>query len=348
MKNETINHQKASESPCNTCSEAPCCHLLQLQQLSVNKLTDLDLIAYYLNFENITAALTKDGNWTIYYRYPCTYLNQEDYSCTIHNTPQQPNICIHYNPYNCFYKTAHLAKTQTGGAVIWMNRARMQHLMDLMLYDESRQLVQLPEDVDVFAELEAIPYQDPELVEVSEDPVRTAWKKQIQAGEVPVPQPVNRTFEEIQNPCKGCAAHCCTNLLFVQGLPVNFSNLDYYKYCLGFPGVELGISDTQWTLIVKTKCRHLDADNQCGIYGQPERPLVCKYYDAGSCTYKVGFGQERPQGYMRVGYEEYNWLLETYRFDDAGNITVGWNTETLRQHIEELWRTTPAKEIQVD
>ena len=41
---------------------------------------------------------------------------------------------------------------------------------------------------------------------------------------------------------------------------------------------------------------------------------------------------------MRIGYEEFNWLLESYRFDNHGNITVGWDTETLRRYVEDKWR----------
>jgi hypothetical protein len=45
---------------------------------------------------------------------------------------------------------------------------------------------------------------------------------------------------------------------------------------------------------------------------------------------------------MRITYEEFNWLLETYRFDDYGNITVGWDTETLQRYVEDKWRGNPS------
>jgi Fe-S-cluster containining protein len=340
MKNETINYQEAIASPCATCSNAPCCSLLQLQRLSITTLNDLDLVAYYLNFDNIVVSFSVDGNWTIYYSYPCRFLNQTNYTCSIHNLPAQPNICIHYNPYNCFYKTAEAAKHDPGGNILWVNHQRMQYLQSILQFDTERKIIQLPEEANLFDLLTEIPYEEPKKKQPQVDQVLQAWKEQTLTGDFALTDPpnTNRTFQEIQNPCSGCAAYCCKTLLFPQDLPTTYSNLDFYKYCLGFPGVELGICDSQWTIIVKTKCRHLDEQNKCSIYGKSERPLICKYYDAAGCTYKIGFGQIRPEGYMRIGYEEFNWLLDTYRFDDYGNITLGWDTETLRRYIEDKWR----------
>jgi len=340
MKNETINYQEAIASPCATCSKAPCCSLLQLQQLIITTLTDLDLVSYYLNFDNIAVSLSGDGKWTIYYRYPCRFLNESDYSCSIHNLPDQPNICIHYNPYNCFYKTADAARHQPTGNIIWISHQRMQYLQSVLLFDTQRKIIQLPEQVNLFALLAEIPYEDPTKKQPPADQVLQTWKEHSISGDssLVAPSNTNKSFQEMQNPCSGCAAYCCKTLLFPQELPTSYSNLDFYKYCLGFPGVELGISNSQWTIIVKTRCRHLNDQNKCSIYGAPERPLICKYYDAGRCTYKIGFGQIRPEGYIRIGYEEFNWLLGTYRFDDCGKITVGWDTETLRRHIEDKWR----------
>src|SRR5262245_9257075 len=75
------------------------------------------------------------------------------------------------------------------------------------------------------------------------------------------------------------------------------------------PGVELGVTDAVWSLIVRTTCRHLKQD-RCTIFGRPERPLVCKYYDAWKCTYRVHFGLPRPPGFVRVRLEEFGWLTE--------------------------------------
>lgn len=340
MKNETINYQQAIASPCDTCKESPCCSLLQLQQLTVTTLIDLDLIAYYLNFDNIAVALSKDGTWTIYYRYPCRFLNETDYSCSVHNLPVQPNICIHYNPYSCFYKTAEASKHSDRPNLIWINYERVQHLRSILQFDSERKIIPLSEQFNLFGLLAEIPYEDPPKKPPLPDPVLESWKEQSLSGDfTPLKRSqAKRSFQEIQNLCNGCDAYCCKTLLFPQEIPLTYNNLDFYRYCLGFPGVELGISNTQWTIVIKTSCRHLDEQNKCSIYGKEDRPLICKYYDAGHCTYKVAFGEIRPQGYMRVGYEELNWLLDTYQFDDYGNITVGWDTETLQKYIENKWR----------
>ncbi len=98
-------------------------------------------------------------------------------------------------------------------------------------------------------------------------------------------------FSAQDDSCAGCAAYCCKTLVFPQSLPVHVSNLDYFRFCLGFPGVELGISDHIWSLVVKTQCRHLNEQNRCSLFDLAERPLICKYYDAWKCDYKPQFGQ---------------------------------------------------------
>lgn len=101
------------------------------------------------------------------------------------------------------------------------------------------------------------------------------WEEIVLQDE-PVTNPGPQNYEAIQNPCTGGAAYCCKTLVFPHGFPTTASNLDYYRFCLGFPGVELGISDAGWSLIVKTTCRHLTEDNRCGVYGQASRPLISK------------------------------------------------------------------------
>jgi hypothetical protein len=116
------------------------------------------------------------------------------------------------------------------------------------------------------------------------------------------------------------------------------SSLDYYRFVLGFPGVELAIADDVWSIVVKTRCRHLEG-NRCAVYGRPERPLICNYYDAWKCTYRINFGLPRPAGFLRVRLEQINAVTECFGFDQYGAISQFPPTEAIRQHIEEGWRS---------
>jgi Fe-S-cluster containining protein len=42
--------------------------------------------------------------------------------------------------------------------------------------------------------------------------------------------------------------------------------------------------DHDWYLLVHTECRHLQADNRCGIYDT--RPKVCRDYSIKDCEYE--------------------------------------------------------------
>jgi Fe-S-cluster containining protein len=172
------------------------------------------------------------------------------------------------------------------------------------------------------------------------DAALAAWTASITNGTAAVGEaeaPKHRSAAELQNPCTGCAAYCCTTLVFPQAVPAHISNLDYFRFCLGFPGVELGVGDGVWSIIIRTTCRHLK-DNRCTVYGQPERPLICKYYDEWKCDYKRQFGEVRPADMLRLRLEQWEWLASSFLYDDNGAIVEMPPMEAIRQLVEAQWR----------
>jgi hypothetical protein len=101
--------------------------------------------------------------------------------------------------------------------------------------------------------------------------------------------------------------------------------------------VDVSLGEAGWSLVVQSRCRHL-AGTRCGVYGQPERPLVCQYYDAWTCTYRPSLGSPRPAGFVRVGFEEFDRLAECFDFDSDGKITRQPGVDDIRTHIEAGWR----------
>ena len=71
--------------------------------------------------------------------------------------------------------------------------------------------------------------------------------------------------------------------------------------------------------MVTSRCRNLDG-TRCGVYGQPERPLVCQYYDAWTCTYRPALGSPGPADSGRVGFDEFDRLAETFDLDANGQV----------------------------
>ena len=51
----------------------------------------------------------------------------------------------------------------------------------------------------------------------------------------------------------------------------------------GSPEFEGKTEDDDWYLLVHTKCKHLGADNRCGIYAT--RPQICRDYSTDNCEY---------------------------------------------------------------
>ena len=325
-------------SPCITCRTAPCCTHLRLQTFRATKLVELDLARYLLNFERIELGLSPDGEWSVYYSYPCRFLDRQDFTCTIHGTPRQPQVCVTYNPFNCWYKDVFASSVSQ--QALRIDRQRLEYFLARVVVDDQRNILEMPgwESLgQAFAQLEPWPPPPPS-APPAEDPVTREWQRQVIAMDAIVgPGAETHSFAKLSDPCQDCQAYCCRHLVFPQPAPQSMSNLDFFRYCLGFPGVEVGFGDDGWSLIVKSTCRHL-VGNRCGVYGQPERPLACQFYDAWQCSYKPRLGQARPANFVRLGLEHFDWLAECFRFDGNGQVAQTPGVEDVRRQVEARWR----------
>src|SRR5437879_9821309 len=99
-----MDYRQAMESPCMSCPTSPCCTYLPLHKFRIQSLTELDHAVYLLNFDRIELGLSQEGDWSVYYQATCRFLDPDNFGCTIHDTPEQPHICVQYNPYQCWYK----------------------------------------------------------------------------------------------------------------------------------------------------------------------------------------------------------------------------------------------------
>ncbi len=340
-----LTHKEALESPCASCPTSPCCTHLPLHTFKITNMFELDHAAYLLNFDHIELGLSASGEWSVYYCYPCRFLDRQDFSCTVHNIPTQPQICAHYNPYNCWYKR--VFTRSISDEFLRIDRSRLEFVASQIAFDEFRNIADVPDWATLregIAALPLAPKPQPSAPPAG-DPVVETWQKMVINLEEPETQNGNVcSYEALANPCEGCEAYCCKTLVFPQSAPGHLTNLDFFRFCLGFPGIELGISDDSWSLVVKTTCRHLE-ENRCNIYGQPERPLICKYYDAWKCTYKINFGLPRPPDFLRVRLEQFEWLADCFKFDQNGTIIQFPDTETIRDKIEQEWRQTATQPV---
>jgi len=326
---------EARSSPCASCATSPCCSYLPLQTFQMRTLLDLDMATYLLNFERLELGLSASGDWSVYYRYPCRFLDRGDFSCTIHNTPEQPSVCVHYNPYQCWYKPA---MSQEGGREFFrIDRARLRHIADRVQFDQAREIVVAPGWDELTAAFAAMPVRSGDDFDSQppHDPTLTRWVEQVRTRQVDCAErrtlPLVNLVED--SPCSNCSAWCCSSLVFPVPIARSVANLDFIKFALGFPGIQLGISDGAWSLIVKTTCRHL-VGNRCGLYGQPDRPLRCRYYDEWSCTYRPRLEPTRPQDFFRISLEQFAALASSLTVDEYGNVGNLPPVGELREAVE--------------
>ena len=335
--------QIRQEYPCNNCS-APCCAYLPLHTFQISNIRELDHALYLLNFPRIELGLSATGEWGVYYRYPCRFLNREKGLCSIYGDESRPSICVHYSPYSCWYKR--VVGQNVHPSFLRVNRHRMDALVEQLIFDEDHNLVGIPDWPTMYSIFEQLPI-DEEFDEgfSGEDSVFDHWLHEAAYGIPKEPEPEESySYTSLLDPCTGCDAFCCKYLVFPQAAPTTRVNLDYLKFVLGFPGIQIGVSDGDWFVIVRTRCRHL-VENRCSIYGKPERPQICTFYDAHGCQYVAQFGIPRPNNFMRIELEQFSYLVELIGFDRHGAITYMPNTEELRRHIEYQWCQAISAEV---
>jgi len=337
LTNARLDFEQARRSPCDGC-DAPCCTMLPLHTFQLTRYEDLDYAFYLLNFDRIELALMPEGSWRVLYRAPCSHLDPQTRRCTIHATPAQPDVCKRYSAYSCFYKR--LFDSPETMAYLRIDRGRLEAYARLLVFNGHRDLVSYPD-------LESARARLPPLAEPAAPPPPPPssrlrrWRSAIRSGDaLEAPSPVS--FSSFTDRCTGCASWCCTRVSFPQKTPENVGTLDFIRYCLGFPGVEVGVNwRGEWTLVVRTQCRHRtvgeDGAGRCGVYGQPERPHVCAHYDATLCGYRAQFSQPRPENYLRMEAAEFETCLSLYQLDDSGYVLASPTHTQIRAAIEARW-----------
>jgi hypothetical protein len=223
----------------------------------------------------------------------------------------------------------------------------MDALVERLIFDEDHNLVGIPDWPTIRSIFEKLPITQEFDEDFDEqDPIFDRWLYEAAYGAARKPDvEAKHSYTSLINPCTDCGAFCCKYLIFPQAAPTTRVNLDYLQFVLGFPGIEVGVSDGSWLIIVRSRCRHL-TENRCSIFGKPERPQICTFYDAHGCQYITQFGVPRPNDFVRIKLEQFYWLVEPIEFDKHSNITYLPSTEELRRHIERRWHETVLAEAE--
>ena len=295
---------QARANPCIGC-HTPCCTFLPLYDFQLTDHTTLDYALYLIGFANIEFALVQNSLWRVHYRMRCSNLDQKN-RCVVHNTPEKPSVCRNYDPFKCFY-----VKTfgpQKDPAYVRFDPARFTQYAQALVFDEHRNIISYPNMEELLPLL-------PPFVEDNVEPIPIDFEHQREN---------KRVGEDFfTNPCSDCSAYCCQSISFPKGLVHTYAELDYLRFCLGFPGVELSVnSQLHWSVTIRTRCIHLSEDKRCMLYDSAMRPQVCTLYDQNACAYRSRFAtQDYPQE-LRVHYDDLLAIRKVSSFLQSGERAI--------------------------
>ncbi|MGD8450670.1 MAG: YkgJ family cysteine cluster protein [Phycisphaerae bacterium] len=94
------------------------------------------------------------------------------------------------------------------------------------------------------------------------------------------------------NLCEHCTGVCCKYIALPIDTPETKADFDDVRWYLLHENVSVFVEDGSWYINMATPCRHLQADNRCGIYAT--RPRICRKYTTDNCDYHSGdYGWEQ-------------------------------------------------------
>jgi hypothetical protein len=332
-----LSYREAIQSPCLSCKSSPCCTHLMLLKFQLEDLGDVDYLVYLAGFEGMLLGVDPSGLARVYLCQACAHLDQESGLCNVHATPAQPNICVHYNAHSCQYR--HGMTVDLNPRQPLMDARRTRWYVEHIGFDDDRKVARLPDWEEVISAFSRLPLERDTAPVPTEDAARGEWKRIALTAKPDAQRIVAEEYQdhvfgdpEVADPCSSCEAWCCKVLIFSRDTPENAQEFDFFRYCIGFPSVEVGVSDDGWAVIVRTTCRHLQ-DDSCSLYGKQERPLRCGYYDALKCVYRRHFGQPAPDDLVRVTRQDFPVLEASVIFDDSGQVRRVPTVELLRARI---------------
>ncbi len=205
------------DSPCASCGGSPCCRNVPITRITVDTEADLLDAAWLAGLEGIEIGLRDDGTWTVFYTQTCRFLDDETGGCRLHGLADQPDVCVRYDARTCWYRTAfaHDASVR----FIRFNRERLLELHRRVICDEAGEIRKVPEWEQILAILESVP--------LAGSPRRD------------------------QGAAADLAVTAC-ELLMPPARPATIRQLDLVKFRLGYPGISLVVSDTEWRFSLRT------------------------------------------------------------------------------------------------
>jgi hypothetical protein len=109
---------------------------------------------------------------------------------------------------------------------------------------------------------------------------------------------------ENANLCAGCVK-CCTYVTIEIDPPRAAWEYDQWIWALHHAGIQLYVERPEkWFLHLETRCRRLDGNGRCSIYGR--HPVLCRDYDPRGCERRYPLTEVR--AWFREAGELETWI----------------------------------------
>ncbi len=142
------------KNPCEGCP-APCCRMQIYPAVPPQNVMSVDHIRFSLLFPNSELTVSERGEFSMIKWQACSLLDQEKCKCSVHSTPKQPLTCVHFNPYNCWYKRNFV--TDTPSDLCRLNLARFNKWAEHLKFDKDDKLVEAPDYKEMVELVKDIP-----------------------------------------------------------------------------------------------------------------------------------------------------------------------------------------------
>lgn len=127
---------------------------------------------------------------------------------------------------------------------------------------------------------------------VSDDPAHLRSKQKIPTATMNQPRQIKRSeLKPGEVLCNYCTAKCCRYFSLSIDTPNTAADFDYLRWYLLHDFASVFTEGDNWYILVHTKCKHLKADNRCGIY--ETRPKICRDYTTKNCEYDDDYTYDR-------------------------------------------------------
>ncbi|MCA1930479.1 YkgJ family cysteine cluster protein [Rheinheimera sp.] len=220
--------------------------------------------------------------------------------------------------------------------LVWMDNQRWRLLQHWLSSDDDR-IPFYPAWPELLLQLLQSELQGGKPVQNTQPVYDTAYANWLIWAETQtaLPAPPKFSLSQYRSICNSCSSWCCSFLSVPLKQPTEFKDIDYIRYCLNFEGTQVAITETGWSLLVKTTCSHL-RDNQCSIYQQPERPKLCRYYPEQDCYYRKTIAQpNNTQGYLRLAQSEFELMAGLFHFQDHGQLLPLPDIASIKAYVEQ-------------